>query len=317
MEKVNKRVALRDSFGDALFDLGSKDKRIVVLDADVSHSTKTIKFGEKFPDRFFNIGIAEANMMNIAAGFAASGFIPFASTFSFLICLRAVEQIRSSIAYPGLNVKIAAGYGGLSDSYDGATHHSVCDIAIIRSIPNMTVIVLGDAQEVKQAVPVIARFVGPIFFRLSRAEVPVIFDESHRFEIGKGNLLKQGDDVTLVATGIMVAKALEASEQLEKEGKNARVIEIHTIKPLDDSILTESARETGALVTIEEHNIYGGLGSAVAESLAKHQPVPIEMVGILDTFAESGSYEKLLDKYKMGVTDIVNATERVLKRKKY
>ncbi len=313
---MSKKIAIRDAFGEALVDLGYKNNKVVVLDADVSHSTKTIKFGEKFPDRFFNIGVAEANMMNIAAGFATCGFISFVSTFSFLACLRAGEQIRTSVAYPKLNVKIAAGYGGLSDSYDGTTHQSVCDIAIARSIPNMTVIVVADAQETKIAVPVIAQYEGPVFFRLSRAEVPVIFNESHRFEIGKGNLLKEGSDVTLVATGIMVARALEALHQLEKGGINARVIEIHTIKPLDKKILIKTARKTGAIVTIEEHSILGGLGSAVAELLTKHQPVPMEMVGILDTFAESGSYEELLDKYVMGVSDIIKAVKKVLKRKK-
>ncbi|GAI05685.1 unnamed protein product, partial [marine sediment metagenome] len=196
---MNKKIAIRDAFGEALVDLGYKNNKVVVLDADVSHSTKTIKFGEKFPDRFFNIGVAEANMMNIAAGFATCGFIPFVSTFSFLACLRAGEQIRTSVAYPKLNVKIAAGYGGLSDSYDGTTHQSVCDIAIARSIPNMTVIVVADAQEAKIAVPAIAKYEGPVFFRLSRAEVPIIFNEDHRFEIGKGNLLKEGSDVTLAA----------------------------------------------------------------------------------------------------------------------
>jgi len=313
---MNKKITIRDAFGEALVDLGYKNNKVVVLDADVSHSTKTIKFGEKFPDRFFNIGVAEANMMNIAAGFATCGFIPFVSTFSFLACLRAGEQIRTSVAYPKLNVKIAAGYGGLSDSYDGTTHQSVCDIAIARSIPNMTVIVVADAQEAKIAVPAIAKYEGPVFFRLSRAEVPIIFNEDHRFEIGKGNLLKEGSDVTLVATGIMVARSLEALGRLEKEGINARVIEIHTIKPLDKKILIKAAKETGAIVTIEEHSILGGLGSAVAELLTKHQPVPMEMVGILDTFAESGSYEELLDKYGMGVSDIIKAVKKVLKRKK-
>jgi len=313
---MNDKIAIRNAFGEALVDLGYKNNKVVVLDADVSHSTKTVKFGEKFPDRFFNVGVAEANMVNIAAGFATCGFVPFVSTFSFLACLRAGEQIRTSVAYPKLNVKIAAGYGGLSDSYDGATHQSICDIAIARSIPNMTVIVLADAQETKQAVPAIAQYKGPVFFRLSRAEVPVIFNEDHRFEIGKGNLLKEGSDVTLVATGIMVARALEASNQLEKEKISTRVIEIHTIKPLDEEILTKAAKETGAIVTVEEHSILGGLGSAVAELLAKHQPVPIEMVGILDTFAESGGYEELLDKYGMGVSNIVEAVKKVLKRKK-
>jgi len=313
---LTEKVAIRDAFGEALLELGEKNKKVVVLDADVSHSTRTIKFGERFSDRFFNLGVAEANMMNIAAGLATCGFIPFVSTFSFLACLRAGEQIRTSVAYPKLNVKIAAGYAGLSASYDGTTHQSVCDIAIARSIPNLTVIVVADAQETKTAVPAIAQYDGPVFFRLSRAEVPVIFDESHRFQIGKGNLLKEGSDITLIATGIMIARALEAADKLEKEGISTRVLEIHTIKPLDERIVLQAAKETRAIVTVEEHSILGGLGSTIAELLVKHYPVPVEMVGILDTFAESGDYEELLDKYGMAVSNIIEAAKKVLKRRK-
>lgn len=313
---MNKKIAIRDAFGEALVELGEKNEKVVVLDADVSNSTRTIKFEERFPDRFFNVGVAEANMMNIAAGFATCGFIPFASTFSFLACLRAAEQIRTSIAYPELNVKIAAGYAGLSDSYDGTTHQSVCDIAIARSIPNLTVIVVADAQETKIAVPAIAQYKGPVFFRLSRAEVPVIFDKDHQFEIGKANILREGSDVTLIATGVMVVRVLEAADKLENEGVSAGIVEIHTIKPLDERIVLQAAEETKAIVTAEEHSILGGLGSAVAELLVKHYPVPLEMVGILDVFAESGGYEELLDKYGMGVTDIVKAVKAVLERKK-
>lgn len=313
---MNKKIAMRDTFGEALVELGEKNEKIVVLDADVSQSTRTIKFGERFPHRFFDVGVAEANMMNIGAGLATCGFIPFVSTFSFLACLRAAEQIRTSIAYPKLNVKIAAGYGGLSDSYDGTTHQSVCDIAIARSIPNLTVIVVADAEETKIAVPAIARYKGPVFFRLSRAEVPVIFDEDHQFEIGKANILREGSDVTLIATGVMVVRALEAADKLENEGVSARVLEIHTIKPLDERIVLQAAEKTKAIVTAEEHSILGGLGSAVAELLVKHYPAPLEMVGILDTFAESGGYEELLDKYGMGVTNIMKAAKAVLERKK-
>lgn len=313
---MNKKIAIRDAFGEALVELGEKNEKVVVLDADVSNSTRTIKFEERFPDRFFNVGVAEANMMNIAAGLATCGFIPFASTFSFLACLRAAEQIRTSIAYPELNVKIAAGYAGLSDSYDGTTHQSVCDIAIARSIPNLTVIVVADAQETKIAVPAIAQYKGPVFFRLSRAEVPVIFDKDHQFEIGKANILREGSDVTLIATGVMVVRVLEAADKLENEGVSAGIVEIHTIKPLDERIVLRAAEETKAIVTAEEHSILGGLGSAVAELLVKHYPVPLEMVGILDVFAESGGYEELLGKYGMGVTDIVKAVKAVLERKK-
>jgi len=313
---MSKKIAIRDAFGEALVELGEKNEKVVVLDADVSNSTRTIKFEERFPDRFFNVGVAEANMMNIAAGLATCGFIPFASTFSFLACLKAAEQIRTSIAYPELNVKIAAGYAGLSDSYDGTTHQSVCDIAIARSIPNLTVIVVADAQETKIAVPAIAQYKGPVFFRLSRAEVPVIFDKDHQFEIGKANILREGSDVTLIATGVMVVRVLEAADKLENEGVSAGVLEIHTIKPLDERIVLQAAEKTKAIVTAEEHSILGGLGSAVAELLVKHYPVPLEMVGISDTFAESGGYEELLDKYGMGVADIVKAAKAVLDRKK-
>ena len=316
MKIAAEKIAIRDAFGQALLELGRENDKVIVLDADVSHSTKTIKFKEKFPDRFFNIGVAEANMMNIAAGLATCGFIPFVSTFSFLACLRAGEQIRTSIAYPELNVKIAAGFAGLSDSYDGTTHQSVCDIAIARSIPNLTVIVVADAQETKIAVPAIAQYKGPVFFRLSRAEVPVIFDKDHQFEIGKANILREGSDVTLIATGVMVVRVLEAADKLENEGVSAGVLEIHTIKPLDERIVLQAAEKTKAIVTAEEHSILGGLGSAVAELLVKHYPVPLEMVGILDVFAESGGYEELLDKYGMGVTDIVKAAKAVLERKK-
>jgi len=311
-----KKFAIRDAFGEALVGLGEKNEKVVVLDADVSCSTRTIKFGERFPHRFFNLGVAEANMMNIAAGLATCGFIPFVSTFSFLACLRSGEQIRTSVAYPRLNVKIAAGYGGLSDSYDGTTHQSVCDIAIARSIPNLKVIVVADAQETKIAVPAIAQCEGPVFFRLSRAEVPVIFDESHQFQIGRGNLLRKGSDVTLIAAGVMVARTLEAADKLEKERVSTQVLEIHTIKPLDERLIIQAAKETGGIVTAEEHSILGGLGSAVAELLVKHHPVPVEMVGISDTFAESGGYEELLDKYGMGVSDIVKAAKRILKKRK-
>lgn len=310
-----KKISIRDAFGEALVELGERNEKVVVLDADVSHSTRTIKFAERFPDRFFNLGIAEANMINVAAGLASCGFIPFASTFSFLACLRAAEQVRTSVAYPRLGVKIAAGYGGISDSYDGTTHQSVCDLAIVRSIPNLTVIVLADAAETKIAVSAIAEHEGPVFFRLSRAEVPVIFDEHHRFKIGKGNLLKEGSDITLIATGIMVARALTVADRLGNEGIGVRVLEIHTIKPLDEQIIVQAARETGALVTTEEHSVLGGLGSAVAELLAQCQPVPIEMVGILDTFVGSGGYEELLVKYRMDTDDILQSARKSLERK--
>ena len=308
-------ASIRDAFGQALVKLGEKNEKVVVLDADVSTSTRTAFFRNKFPDRFFNLGIAEGNMMDVAAGLALVGKIPFASTFSSLASLRALEQIRTSIAYPKLNVKIAGGYGGLSDFKDGPTHHSICDLAIIRSIPNMTLIVPADAIETEKAVFAAAEYEGPVYLRLSRAKVPMIFNADHKMEIGKGNLLKEGKDVTFIATGIMVARVLEAAKLLENEEKiDARVIGIHTLKPIDVDIIIQAAEETGAIVTAEEHSIIGGLAGAVAEVIAENKPVPMERVGIKDTFTESGEYNDLLEKYGMGISDIVQAAKKVLKR---
>ncbi|MGI6558300.1 MAG: transketolase family protein [Limnochordia bacterium] len=310
-----KAKALRDAFGEALVELGRENEDVVVMDADVAGSTRTKMFGDVYPDRFFNVGIAEANMMNIAAGLAACGKIPFVSTFSFLACLRAGDQLRTSIAYPRLNVKVGAGYGGLSDSFDGPTHHSLCDIAVVRSMPNMTVVVVSDPNQTKKAVKAVAAYDGPVYLRLSRAEVPYVLPEDAPFVIGKGNLLRNGSDLTLVVAGVPLARTMEAAERLAKEGVQARVIEMPTIKPIDRELLVEAARETGAVVTVEEHNIMGGLGSAVAEVLAQEAPVPMEFVGIKDTFCESGPYEALLDRYGLSVDDIVAAAKAVLSRK--
>lgn len=308
-------ASIRDVFGHALLKLGEKNEKVVVLDADVSTSTRTAFFHNKFPDRFFNFGIAEGNMVDVAAGFALVGKIPFASTFSSLASLRALEQIRTSIAYPKLNVKIAGGYGGLSDFKDGPTHHSICDLAIIRSIPNMTLIIPADVIETEKAVFAAAEYEGPVYLRLSRAKVPVIFNENYKMEIGKGNLLKEGKDITLIATGIMVARVFEAAKLLENEEKiDARVIEIHTLKPIDVDIIIQAAEETGAIVTAEEHSIIGGLAGAVAEVIAENKPVPMERIGIKDTFTESGEYNDLLEKYGLGISDIVEAVKKVLKR---
>lgn len=309
-------VSIRETYGKALVELGEINDQVVVLDADVSNSTRTIYFGQKFPDRFFNFGIAEANMMAAAAGLASCGKIPFVNTFSFLATWRGGDPIRSLIAYSGLNVKIAGAYSGLSDGRDGASHQSVCDIALMRSLPNMTVVVVADAVETQMAVKKVAQYKGPVFLRLSRAEVPTIFDSKHSFEIGRGNLLKEGSDVTIVATGYMVHKAMDAIKELTKRKISAELIEIHTVKPLDHKLITESARKTGAIVTVEEHSIIGGLGSAVSEALAQYQPTPMEFVGIKDTFAESGDYEELLCKYGLDVGHIVSAATRVIEKKK-
>jgi len=314
---MNKKIAIRDAYGEALKELGAKNKNVVVLDADVSHSSKSSLFGAQYPDRFFNVGIAEANMVAMAAGMSTSGKIPFVNTFAAFMVLRGADPVRSLIAYTKLNVKLAGTYAGLSDSYDGASHHSIMDIAFMRALPNMTVVSVADAVETKKAVQAIAEYNGPVYLRLSRAEVPVIFDKNYKMEIGKGNLLKEGKDVTLIATGIMVARVLEAAKLLEnKEKIDVRVIEIHTLKPIDVDIIIRAAEETGAIVTAEEHSIIGGLAGAVAEIIVQNNPVPMERVGIKDTFAESGEYNSLLEKYGMGLKNIIDAVKKVMQRKK-
>lgn len=309
-------IAMREAFGEALADLGETCPEIVVLDADVSHSTRTLHFAERFPDRFFNLGVAEANLVAVAAGLATTGFLPWVSTFSFLASLRAAEQVRTCIAYPRLNAKIAAGYGGLSDSFDGPSHQSVMDLAVMRALPNMTVLVPADGPEARAAVRAATAHDGPVYLRLSRAEVPVIFPQGEPdLTIGKGRVLRQGCDVSLIATGVMLSRALAAAQRLEGESISAQVIEIHTLKPLDQPLLLEAAEATGALVTVEEHSVIGGLGGAVAELLAGRRPTPIERIGLRDTFCESGPYEALLDAYGLSVEEIVAAAHRALARR--
>jgi len=251
-------------------------------------------------------------MVDVAVGLALAGKIPFANTFAFLIALRAAEQVRTCVAYARANVKLAAGYAGLSDSKDGPTHHSICDLAVIRSMPNIAVVVATDAVEVQKMVPTVAEWDGPVYLRISRAEVPVIFNEEHVVKIGEGVVLREGTDVSLVATGVMVSRCLEAAEQLKISGMSARVIEMHTLKPLDHELVLKAAKETGAIVTAEEHSIIGGLGEAVAGYLAERYPVPLRRVGIKDTFAETGSYFELLDRYGMGVNDIIMAAREMV-----
>ena len=311
------KKAIRDAYGEVLAKLGEENDNIIALEADVGSSSKSILFGKKYPDRYFNVGIAEANMAAMAAGFAAAGKIPFVNTFAAFMVLRAGDPVRSLIAYTNLNVKLAGTYAGLSDSYDGASHHAIADIAFMRALPNMTVISVADAVETELATRAAAAFEGPVYLRLSRAEVPIIFNkENYHFEIGKGVLLTQRDDVTIAATGYMVQKAVEAAERLKANGIRARVVNIHTIKPIDRALLIKCARETGAVVTVEEHNIYGGLGSAAAEVLSKEYPVPMEVVGIEDTFTESGDYEQLLKKYGLSVENIMHSVKKVMKRKR-
>jgi transketolase len=281
-------------FGEALLELGGEDERIVVLDADVSSSTQTKHFASRYPDRFFNVGVAEANMVSIAAGLASCGYIPFVSTFAFLLALRAGDQVRAQVAYGQLNVKLMGGYAGLSDFADGASHQSVEDLAVMRALPNMTVIVPSDVTETRMAVRAAAGREGPVYVRLSRAEVTEDYGPGHPFEVGRGIVLREGEDATFIATGTMVKTAMEAADVLAGEGFHMRVIDMHTVKPIDKDIIVAAAHETGAIVTVEEHSIYGGLGSAVCEIACEHCPVPVFRCGIPDRFGESGAYPEIL-----------------------
>jgi len=305
-------IATREAYGNALAEFGS-DERVVVLDADLSKSTKTEIFKKKYPERFFNMGIAEGNMMAVAAGMATCGKIVFASTFAIFASERGCEQIRNSICYPRLNVKICATHAGISVGEDGASHQCVEDIAIMRSLPNMTVISPCDAVETRHAVKAAMDYIGPVYMRLGRLGVPVLFDESsYKFELGKGITLNKGNDVTIIATGLMVHIAADAVKKLAEEGISARLINIHTIKPIDKDIIINAARETGAIVTAEEHNVFGGLGSAVAEVLVQNYPVPVKMVGMEDTFGKSGKPAKLLEYYGLTAENIcVKAREAI------
>jgi transketolase len=306
------KIATREAYGEALAELGEEIKDIVVLDADLSKSTKTSVFAKKFPERFFNMGIAEQNLMGTAAGLATCGKIPFASTFAIFATGRAFEQIRNSICYPNLNVKIAATHAGITVGEDGATHQSIEDIALMRALPNMTVISPADATETKMAVRAAAQMKGPVYLRLGRHPVDTIFGEGCEFKPGKGVILREGRDVAIIATGVMVAEALKAAEILEKDGIDAMVINIHTIKPIDEEVILKAA-ECGAIVTAEEHSIIGGLGSAVAEVLSEKKPVPIKRIGIKDVFGMSGKPEELMKAYGLTAEDIAEAA-RSLKR---
>jgi len=307
--------ATRDAYGEMLAQLGEENKDIVVLDADLSGSTKTAIFAKKFPERFFNMGIAEANMVGTAAGLAAAGKIPFVSTFAIFAAGRAWEQIRQSVAYPKANVKIVPTHGGVTVGEDGGSHQSVEDIAIMRAIPNMTVIVPADAADTRGAVAAAAAHKGPVYIRLGRNKVPAVFPDDFQFVLGKGCELSKGSDMTFITTGIMTAQALQAASLLEKEGISARVVHIATIKPLDQDIILTAARETGAIVTAEEHSVIGGLGSAVAELLAEHHPTLIKRVGILDRFGTSGKAEELLKYFGLTPEDLVEAAKEVLAKK--
>ncbi|MCT4661463.1 MAG: transketolase family protein [Tissierellales bacterium] len=308
-------IATRVAYGEGLKLLAEQNKNVVVLDADLSKSTKTATFKSVCPERFFNVGIAEQDLVGVAAGLAACGKIPFASSFAMFAAGRAYEIIRNSVAYPRLNVKIAATHAGLTVGEDGASHQMLEDLSLMRTIPGMVVINPADATEAKAAVVAAAEYEGPVYMRFGRMNVPVLFDEDYKFEIGKGVVIEEGTDVTFVATGIMVAMALEARETLAKEGISARVVNIHTIKPLDNELILESAEKTGAIVTAEEHSIYGGLGSAVSEVVVSGKVVPMEIVGVKDTFGESGTPADLLEKYGLTAANLVESAKKAISRK--
>mgnify|MGYP001387883136 FL=1 len=281
--------ATRESYGMALVELGKENEKVVVLDADLSKSTKTCDFKNMFKDRFFNAGIAEQNLMGMAAGFANVGNIPFASTFAVFATGRAFEVIRNSICYPKMNVKIAATHAGITVGEDGGSHQSVEDIALMSALPNMTVIVPADHREAMQATKAAANFVGPVYLRFGRCNTEDIFDDNYKFEIGKGVELREGNDVAIIATGMMVQKAIEASDKLKEEGINARVINISTIKPIDKELIIKAAKETKGIVTAEEHSIIGGLGATVSQVVTSNHPTIVKTIGIKDTFGESGT----------------------------
>ncbi len=299
-EMTAKKIATRESYGNALVELGQVNDKIIVLDADLAAATKTGVFKKAFPERHVDCGIAECNMMGIAAGLAAAGKIPFASTFAMFAAGRAFEQVRNSIGYPHLNVKIGATHAGISVGEDGATHQCNEDIALMRTIPGMVVLCPSDDIEAKAAVRVAAEYEGPVYMRFGRLAVPVINDTpDYTFELGKGVVLREGTDVTLIATGLEVSETLGAAKRLESDGISARVINIHTIKPLDEELVCRAAKETGKLVTIEEHSVVGGLGSAVCDAVCKEYPVPVKKIGIQDVFGESGPAKELLQKYQL------------------
>lgn len=309
------KMATRDAYGKALLVLGAENPNVVVLDADLSKSTKTADFGKKYPERFFNMGIAESNLMGTAAGLATVGKIPFASTFAIFAVGRAFEQIRNSIAYPKLNVKIAATHAGITVGEDGGSHQAIEDVAIMRAVPNMVVLVPADGEETRQVILAAAKYNGPVYIRMGRLEVPLLFGEEYSFEIGKANVLKEGTDVAIMANGVMVSMALEAAELLAAEGISVSVVNVASVKPLDEETIVRVAKQTKAVVTAEEHNIIGGLGSAIAEVLGEKQPTPMVRVGLKDTFGESGRPQELLEKYGLTKEELVKAVHEVLLKK--
>jgi transketolase len=313
--KNQEKIPTRNAYGQALVELGKVNPNVVVFEADIAKSTRTHLFAKAFPERFFNVGVAEQNEMAIAAGAATCGKIAFVSTYAVFASMRACEQMRTSVAYPKLNVKIAVSHGGVTAYDDGVTHQATEDLGIVRTIPNMTVVMPADANSTRKAVFEAAELDGPVYIRFMRIATPIIYPGDVNFKIGKAINLRRGNNVTIIAIGDMVCQALQASEELTSQGIEADVLDMHTIKPLDKEALLESAMRTGAVVTAEDHNIINGLGSAVAEALGEGYPVPMFRIGLRDTFAESGAYDDILAHYGMDVHHIIEAVHKVIERK--
>ena len=308
-----KKIATRESYGNALVELGQENPNVVVLDADLAAATKTVMFKKAFPERHIDCGIAECNMIGIAAGLAAAGMTPFASSFAMFAAGRAFEQVRNSVGYPHLNVKIGATHGGISVGEDGATHQCCEDIALMRTIPGMTVIVPSDDIEAKAVVKAAAAMEGPVYMRFGRLAVPVINDEDYKFEIGKGKVLREGTDVAIIANGLCVAESLDAAEKLAAEGINAQVINMATVKPLDTELVLEAAKATGKVVTVEEHSVIGGLGSAVCDVLSEQLPTPVLKIGVNDVFGHSGPAVELIKEFGLDGDSIAAKVKEFVK----
>jgi transketolase len=316
MVNVTEIKASRQGYGEGLMELGEINPNVVVIGLDLTESTATHSFKNKYPDRFFSIGIAEQNGMSIAAGLSLVGKIPYVSTFAVFSAGRCWEQVRMSVCYSNCNVKIAGSHAGLTTGPDGASHQATEDIAIMRVLPRMTVIVPCDAVEARKATVASASIYGPVYIRLSREPTPVITDKNSLFEIGKANVMKEGKDVGIIACGVMVYQALLAAEILEKENISAKVVNLHTIKPIDEDTIIKTARDCGCIVTVEEHQVMGGMGSAVAEVLVKNYPVPMEIMGLEDKFGESGNANELLEKYSLKDKNIIEKVKKILKIKR-
>ena len=308
-----KKIATRESYGNALVELGKQAENVVVLDADLAGATKTGVFKKAFPDRFFDCGIQECNMINVAAGLSTMGLVPFASTFAMFAAGRAFEQVRNTIGYPHLNVKVCATHGGISVGEDGASHQCCEDFGLMRTIPGMTVMCPADDVEARKMIKAAYEFEGPVYIRFARAATPVFHDENYKFEIGKAETVRDGKDVAIIATGIMVPEAIAAAETLQAEGISARVINMATIKPLDKDAVIKAAKECGKIITVEEHNIFGGLGEAVCSTVAEEYPVPVKRIGVNDEFGHSGPAAALLKQFGLSAENIVAKTKEILK----